>query len=134
MTKKPRARRKKRRHYHTGIFVTKSGVEYKYRSGWEFQYMKYLDASTDVLSWTYESVVIPYVSNVKTGKIRKYHPDFFIEWSDARREIIEIKPSKRVGQVKVQKKLKAAEEHCRAHGLTLKVITEVELKGLGLLK
>ena len=130
--KKPRTRRK-RRHYHTGTYVSRDGQSCKYRSGWELAFMKYLDENDDVFVWSYESLVIPYVSNAKTGKVRNYHPDFWIEWENGQGEIVEIKPSKRVGQVKIQKKIKAAEEYCRAHHLTFRVITEVELKGLGLL-
>jgi len=96
--------------------------------------MQYLDASEDVFAWSYESVAIPYLSNVKTGKMRKYYPDFQVHWNNKPDELVEIKPARRVKQVKVQKKLKAAEEWCREHSFTLVVITEVELKGLGLLK
>lgn len=95
--------------------------------------MNYLDTTSDVVTWTYESVVIPYVSNRKTGKIRKYYPDFYVEYVNGDRIIIEIKPSKRVHQAKVAKKLLAASEHCAAHGMTFKVLTEHELKVLGLL-
>jgi hypothetical protein len=96
--------------------------------------MAWLDASPDVVSWSYETLVIPYVSNVKTGKLRKYHPDFVVTHVDGTKEVVEIKPSKRVHQAKVTKKLLAAGDHCRAHGMTLTVVTEYELKALGLLK
>ncbi len=96
--------------------------------------MEWLDANPDVVTWSYESVVIPYVSNKKTGKLRNYYPDFHIEFVDGHQELVEIKPSKRVHQTNVQKKLAAAGDHCRAHRLTLVVITELELRLLGLLK
>jgi hypothetical protein len=96
--------------------------------------MKYLDDNEDVFCWSYESVAIPYVSNTRTGKMRKYYPDFQVEWVDGRSELVEIKPSKRVLQAAVQKKLKAAGVWCLEHSVTLVVMTEVELKGLGLLK
>lgn len=133
MAKVKRTRRKRKRHYHTGAYTSKVGNVCKYRSGWELKYMEYLDASPDVLSWSYESIKIPYVSNVRTKKVRNYLPDFCVEYVDGHKEIVEIKPSRRVHQVKVQKKLLAAGDHCRAHGLALVIITEVELKGLGLL-
>ena len=127
-------RRRRKRGYKRGEYTsTKSSLVFKYRSGWELAYMQYLDANEDVSSWSYESVIIPYVSNVKTGKLRKYYPDFQVNWSNKADELIEIKPKKRVLQAGVQKKLKAAEVYCQAHGLTLVVITEIELKGLGLL-
>lgn len=137
--KKTRRRRKRstkrRGHYITGVFTsTKTGQACKYRSGWELSYLTYLDNEPTVLTFGYESVKIPYVSNVRTGKLRTYFPDFLVEYVDGHKELVEIKPSKRVHQVAVQKKLKAAGIHCQAHGLTLVVITEHELKGLGLLK
>ena len=132
-----RRRRKNGRkgHYITGTYTsTKTGEAYKYRSGWELQYMQYLDECDFVATWTYEAVVIPYISNLKTGKLRNYYPDFMITLSDGRSELVEIKPSKRVLQAAVQKKLRAAAGWCSANGVTLVVMTEVELKGLGLLK
>ena len=96
--------------------------------------MQWLDANDTVVTWSYESVVIPYVSNVRSGKVRKYHPDFMVEYVGGRLEMVEIKPSKRVHQAKVAKKLLAAGDHCRTHGVTLVVVTEVELKAMGLLK
>ncbi len=132
--KKRRTRRKRKGHYITGIYESRSGATYKYRSGWELQYMKFLDESEKVFAWTYESVAIPYISNVRTGKVRKYYPDFQVFWLDGHDELIEIKPARRVKQATVQKKLKAAEVWCREHQVTLVVLTEVELKGLGLLK
>ena len=96
--------------------------------------MQHLDADATVAVYQYEQFSIPYVSNVKSGKLRKYFPEFLVEYTDGRKRLIEIKPSKRVEQVRVQKKLKAAEAWCLEHGVTLEVITEVELKVMGLLK
>jgi len=95
--------------------------------------MKWLDASPAVANWSYEQTVIPYVSNVKTGKQRKYYPDFLVEMFDGVRRLVEIKPSRKLQQKTVIKKLAAAGDYCRAHGLALVVITEVELKAMGLL-
>lgn len=95
--------------------------------------MQYLDADEHVVSYTYEQTIIPYVSNVKTGKLRKYYPDFLIEYVDGRRVMAEVKPSKKVTNAAVVKKLKAAREWCLANSVTLEVITEHELRGLGLL-
>lgn len=127
-------KRKRRGHYHTGTYLsTKTGLTCKYRSGWELSYMQYLDADVRVATWGYECVVIPYVSNQRSGKVRRYHPDFLVTYADGQ-VLVEIKPSKRVHQAKVAKKLVAAGDWARAHGVVLTVITEVELKALGLLK
>jgi hypothetical protein len=95
--------------------------------------MQWLDAEPTVASYGYETVIIPYVANSRTGKTRKYFPDFLIEFTDGKRILVEVKPSKRLAQVRVQKKLAAARQWCTAHGAALQVITEVELRGMGLL-
>lgn len=95
--------------------------------------MKYLDEDPDTASWTYESIVIEYVSNVKTGKRRKYYPDFYVELATGEKQLIEVKPTRKLAQRTVKKKLVAAEEWCKQHQMTLKIITERELKELGLL-
>ncbi len=132
MAKRKRKRKKK---YHTGVHVsTKTGLECHYRSGWELAYMQWLDADPDTATYTYEDVEIPYVSNVRTGRLRKYWPDFLVYKQDGQRLLVEIKPKRKLDQDRVQKKLKAAALWCQAHGVTLVVLTEKELKQLGLLK
>ena len=132
--KRRRKKRGRKCHYHTGTYVSSKGAgECRYRSGWELTVMQLLDVDKNVVSWSYEDVVIPYVSNVRTGKVRKYFPDFFVEYVDGTRRLIEVKPSRRVHQPKVAKKLLAAHEWCRAHSSTLEVITEHELRAIGAL-
>ena len=134
MPKVGKRHRKRKSHYHTGMYVsTKTGKSCKYRSGWELLYMQWLDVNVDVRAWSYEGVIIPYVSNVRSKKMRRYFPDFLVEYKDAHVELVEIKPAKRVHQANVHKKLMAAGDHCRAHGWSMVILTEIELKGLGLL-
>ena len=132
--KKTKKRKRKRKgHYHRGTHVSPIAGECKYRSGWEQKYMVYLDENPDVASWSYEKLVIEYVSNQKTKKVRKYYPDFQVEYKDGSKVIIEIKPSRKLDQMTVIKKVRAAKEWCTIHGLTYKVLTEIELKDMGLL-
>jgi hypothetical protein len=127
-------KRKRKGHYNRGSYVsTKTGQVCKYRSGWELSYMQWLDVNVDVLTWSYETIIIDYVSNKRTGKLRKYYPDLYVHYVDGTKQLIEIKPSSRLHQAKVQKKLSAANDWCRTKGLALIVITEVELKKMGLL-
>lgn len=128
-------KRRKKRHYHTGIHVSpKTGQTCKYRSGWELAYMLHLDSDPTVVGYRYEDVKIPYVSNTRTKKIRSYWPDFLVQQRDGQQLLVEIKPKRKLDQARVQKKLKAAALWCQAHGVTLVVMTEKELKLLGLLK
>jgi len=133
--KQKRIRRKRKKgHYHTGVFVSKkTGQHCKYRSGWELLFLQHLDTSSDVRAFCYEGLKIPYISNTRSRRIRNYIPDIFVEYVDGRTSLIEIKPSRKLAQPTVQKKLAAAREWCGAHGAALEIITEHELKSMGLL-
>jgi len=127
-------RRERKSHYITGTHISPKAGECAYRSGWERRYMEYLDENHDVKSYLYEGVIVMYINNVRSGKLCKYFPDFLVEYTDGRKILVEIKPAKRVNQLKVQKKLIAAKQWCDEHEATLEVVTEVELKKLGLFK
>lgn len=127
-------RRRKKGHYHTGVYKsTKTGAEISYRSGWEKLYCEWLDANPDVKTYLYEGVVIAYVNNARSKNLSKYFPDFLIEYVDGRKELIEIKPARKVEQKKVQKKAEAAKQWCSEHGASYKILTEAELHELGVL-
>jgi len=132
-TKKRRPRRKRKSRYHRGLHVSPKAGDCNYRSGWEFSYMKWLDANDDVLSWSYEKLVIEYVSNIKSKRVRKYYPDFHVKYSDGHVEVVEIKPKRRSEQSTVLKKASAAIKWCKINGATYVMVTEVELKLLKLL-
>lgn len=95
--------------------------------------MVHLDSDPQVSTWSYEKLVIEYVSNQRTKKIRKYYPDFQVEYKDGSKVVVEIKPSRRLDQAKVVKKIKAAQSWCQSNNMTYKILTEIELKDLGLL-
>ena len=95
--------------------------------------MVYLDENPEVEFWSYEKTVIEYVSNVRTKKIRKYYPDFLVKYKDGRTELIEVKPKRKLEQLTVKKKAEAAKSWCETNGLSYKILTEFELKELGLL-
>ena len=126
-------RKKKRSRYHRGTYVSHIAGECKFRSSWEEKYMRYLDSDPNVASWSYEKLIIEYVSNKRTGKVRKYYPDFFVEMKDGARVVIEIKQKRKLDQIIVRKKTKAAEEWCVSHGAIYRLLTEIELKQLGIL-
>lgn len=127
-------KRRRRRGYITGIHTSvKSSKPISYRSGWEWKFCGHLDENVNVLSYEYEPFAIPYVSNKRTGKIRRYFPDFLVSYTDGHFELIEIKPLKRLHQARVHKKISAASDWARANNVSLRILTEVELKQLGVL-
>lgn len=126
-------KKKRRRGYHRGTYNSSIAGECKFRSSWEEKYMHYLDANPEVSSWSYEKLIIEYVSNKRTGKIRKYYPDFFVELKTGEKLVIEIKQKRKLDNVVVKKKSAAAEQWCMMHGASYKIITELDLKDMGLL-
>lgn len=95
--------------------------------------MLYLDSNPNVEAWTYEKVVIEYLSNSRTKKIRKYYPDFFVRYKDGREEIIEVKQKRKLDQAVIKKKAEAAILWCGAHGMTYRILTEIELKDMNII-
>ena len=136
VTPKKKATKKKKKkggRYHRGLHISPIAGECKFRSSWEQKYMLFLDLDPNVISWSYEKLAIEYISNQKTKKIRKYYPDFQIKYNDGKKVIVEIKPACKLKQTVVVKKIKAAEEWCMIHNAVYKVLTEIELKVMGIL-
>jgi hypothetical protein len=135
--------------YAQGIFEVTNPDKYigkgkpRYRSGWEWQFMKFCDNNKNVLKWASESIRIPY-KHPLTGKITTYVPDFFVvyqnKFGNQVAEVVEIKPKKqsliesktasakdRMVVAINHAKWQAANAYCKHHGFTFRVITEQEL-------
>lgn len=95
--------------------------------------MGWFDVEPTVLSYSYESVRIPYINNVRSRRTRTYLPDFLVELTDGRKILVEVKPSKKLGHAQVMKKLAAARVWCDENKIDLQVITEKDLRLLGVL-
>jgi hypothetical protein len=128
-----RKRRKSRRAKRGFHISPKCLAPIHYRSGWELKYALYLDANPLIASYRYEPYSIPYVSNTRTRRIRQYWPDFELVQSSGLRVLVEVKPLKKLKQAINRKKMEAAKRFCATNGLAYGIITEVDLKELGLL-
>ena len=116
--------------------------EPRYRSGWEFSFMKFCDANSAVIQWASESINIPY-RNPLTGKQTIYVPDFLVMYKDrgnqVKAELIEIKPKKqsvieskasardRAAVAVNYAKWDAAMKWCKRQNLTFRVVTEDDI-------
>lgn len=129
----PRKKKKRRRGYKRGLYLSRVAGECKFRSSWEEKFMIYLDNDASVRTWSYEKTIIEYVSNKKTQKIRKYYPDFYVEYLDGTKKVIELKQKRKLDQATVKKKASAAEVWCANIGATYIILTEIELKNMGLI-
>ena len=142
--------------YYSGIFRPKNPQKYcgsnlsniVYRSHWEKQVCKFLDENDSVLSWSSESIVIPYRCKTDNA-IHRYFVDIYFETSESK-FLIEIKPksqtkppkksSKRskkhlnevMSYMKNISKWDAAKEYAEARGWIFEVWTEDNLRDLGI--
>lgn len=73
------------------------------KSSWEEKFCKWLDYNKNVVEWASEPYRIPYVDptrgrngilDEKMGKRRTYYPDFYIQFTNRKKYIIEVKPEK----------------------------------------
>ena len=87
--------------YRQGIFTPKNGDKFigtkaVYRSGLELKFFRFCDDNPNVLKWSSENVVVPYISPLD-GRVHRYFVDNYImlkEGNDVKKYLIEIKPSK----------------------------------------
>jgi hypothetical protein len=71
-----------------------------------------LDNEPTVVSYGYECLKLPYISNLRTKKLRNYLPDFLVVYHDGTRKLIEVKRMDKIANAVVLKKSKAAREWC----------------------
>lgn len=146
---------KKSSHYKQGRFIPTNPKKYKgdptivfYRSGWEKRVMSWLDTNENVVSWSSEETVIPYISPVDNRRHR-YFVDFYVEAigkdGQLKTTLIEVKPDAQTREPKKpgrmtkryitevmtygvnQAKWRAAEDYCKDRGWEFKVLTEKEI-------
>lgn len=143
------------RKYHQGKYKIKNRDKYLgdpdniiYRSSWELKVLQWLDNHPDVISFSSEEIVIPYISP-SDGRYHRYFPDFFVKIrakdGTIKSMILEVKPHAQsiepVKKTKITKryinevvtygvnqaKWKAAEEYCKDRKWEFKVLTEHDL-------
>lgn len=116
-----------------------------YRSNWEKLFCDFCEKSSNITSWTSESIFIKYFDPV-TETHRKYYPDFLIQTANGLTILIEVKPEQQLKPpvepkrkntkkyeryLKLQKvvqtnyaKFKAATKYCADKGWVFRIITE----------
>ena len=121
-----------------------------YRSSWELKFFRWCDNNPNVLQWTSESTIIPYVSPIDS-KVHRYFVDNTItikEGNNTVKYVIEIKPKKQTMKPKTHgnkkkstilyenmtyvtnmAKWEAATRWCRKHGYKFQILTEDHLFG-----
>ena len=118
-----------------------------YRSLWELKFMNWCDKNVNVIKWSSEEIIIPYISPVDR-RPHRYFPDFYVESRNrtgrSQKRVIEVKPYAQTRKPKLRKgprylaevrtygvnqaKWKAAREYCRDRKMEFMILTEKELK------
>jgi hypothetical protein len=88
--------------------------------------MKYLDTNPDVIKWSSEPFYIWYFSS-EDNRMRHYYPDFYVEFKDGRKVVVEIKPASQTKLKRNLEKWDAAKKLCDEKGIEFVVLTEKEL-------
>jgi hypothetical protein len=145
---------KKNKNFVQGIFKPKNPNKYigstpVYRSMMELKAFRYLDNNPNVLSWSSESVVVPYISPTD-GKMHRYFVDLVAKLKSKdgsiKKILIEVKPEKQTKPPvesinKKQKtilyeryhyainsaKWEAAQKWCKNKGYTFIILSEKHL-------
>lgn len=126
-------KKRKKRKRNIGKYDSIKGGLCTYRSLWEKSFFEYLDKSDNVECFYSEKIKIPYISNKKSGKVRNYIPDVLVIYKDTKNSVIEIKPKCYLLKAINLKKFAAAKLWCDNNDCNFVILTEVELKNMGLL-
>ena len=114
------------------------------RSSWETRFAIWCDKNPDIVKWSSEETIIPYVSPID-GRVHRYFVDFKIKTVSGKTFLVEIKPHKQTvppekSKRKTQKflaeastylvnqaKWEYAKKHAQARGWEFIVLTEHDL-------
>lgn len=136
--------------YLQGVYKIKNPLKYVgdknnviYRSSPERRLQKFCDENNIVKFWSSEEVVIPYKNPTKNFQISRYFVDFFIEFQNGMKCVVEYKPSKfthppkktsknylseSLEYVKNLSKWRGAEKYCLEKGYKFLILTEKHFK------
>ena len=94
----------------------------RFDSRLEERMMEKLDGDPIVAKWMKRhGISIPWVDVQK--HMRRYVPDFIVQYTDGRRALIEVKDPSRIASDEVRRKRKAAEIWCKRRGMEYVVAT-----------
>ena len=75
----------------TEAFDSKGKAGIKYRSSWEYKFMRFCDLNNNIIKVNSEGMIIPYYSPVD-NKMHKYYMDFMVETTSGKIWLVEVKP------------------------------------------
>jgi hypothetical protein len=115
----------RKNYYMTGLFESqKNQSKISFQSSYELKCFLMLEQDRKVSKFGRCDFFIHYFFE---GKLRRYTPDVFVEYSDGQKEILEVKPSKFVDDLQVTVKFLSLESYCRENNFKCRFITEQDL-------
>lgn len=111
-----------------------------YRSSYELKFILWLESNSKIKQWASECICIPYM--FVDGTTHRYYPDYFVEFVDGTKMVIEIKPYNQTKKpinencwaakeyTKNKCKWVAAIEFCKKKGYAFKILTEKTINQL----
>jgi len=112
----------------TGVFENPKKSPYSleyWDSSWEFEYMKELESDSSVAKWT-KNHGIRIIYFTEQNKFRTYNPDFLVEYTDGRIEIVEMKGGHLIKNPETKKKKEFADKWCEARGMKYRILTKYQ--------
>ena len=122
-----------------------------FRSSWEMRALEFFDNNPNVIHWSYEDIIVPYLKPMPSGdlKLSNYIPDAYVEYKnrkgELKKEMWEIKPAKQTKKSRARKtqtkmyedytfavnqaKWMAADNYCKRFGWDFRIITETSIFG-----
>lgn len=118
--------------------------EVVFRSSWELSMNQFLDNNPNILRWSSEELIIPYLKPTDK-KVHRYFPDYWIEYKNRDgkvvQEVLEIKPDNQVNVGRKKRvtnyerityainiaKWKAATKYCNDRGIKFRILTEKQM-------
>ena len=95
-----------------------------HRSSYELQAFKMLEQMSEVKSYEYEPLLIPYEFE---NQLYTYIPDILISYNSGVQEIIEIKPKALVEHKKNLAKFSGLQKYCQENNILSSIWTEDNL-------
>ena len=141
----------KYRPYHPEKYVNQAGLNnIWFRSSWEKSVMLFLDKNPHVVKWGSEEVVVKYINKLD-GKVHRYFMDFYVEFDNGKKVLVEVKPYHQTQEPKKSptkrpktflnevntyitnlSKWEQAANYAKSKGMEFQIWTEKDLEKLGI--
>lgn len=111
--------------YKQGWFYSnKNNKEIAFDSSYEMRYYQILEDDDNIKCYYRSGLKLTYIlGNI----VKTYNPDLIVEFLDGEKELIEIKPDRRLAEIEIVAKHNVAKEYCIRNNMNFRIVTEEHL-------